>query len=194
MNNNELCKHPFDDLSIAQNIQVQIVKESDELQKIDSTLNTYIINNLRFNLIDKKNKLKSSINHLVKERDNHLNKSISSALDIFDNEVDNNTISYESLGYKALTSIASFVFSVPGFTSIHRKLFEGIFKFAGKIRNYDITKKEWVLRGDTVLYVNSEDLRRALEYDLEQEKDFSYKGLSMNDVVAHIAKFVSGIW
>jgi len=45
-----------------------------------------------------------------------------------------------------------------------------------------------------VLYVNSEDLRRALEYDLEQEKNFSYKGLSMDDVMAHIAKFVSGIW
>ncbi|WP_294472887.1 Fic family protein [uncultured Bacteroides sp.] len=88
----------------------------------------------------------------------------------------------------------SFAFSVAGFTSIHRRLFEGIFKFAGKIRNYDITKKEWVLRGDTVLYVNSEDLRRALEYDLEQEKDFSYKGLSMDDVASHIAKFVSGIW
>ena len=88
----------------------------------------------------------------------------------------------------------SFAFSVAGFTSIHRRLFESIFKFAGKIRDYDITKKEWVLRGDTVLYVNSEDLRRALEYDLEQEKNFSYKGLSMDDVVAHIAKFVSGIW
>ena len=88
----------------------------------------------------------------------------------------------------------SFAFSVAGFTSVHRRLFEGIFKFAGKIRSYDITKKEWVLRGDTVLYVNSEDLRRALEYDLEQEKNFSYKGLSMDDVVAHIAKFVSSIW
>ncbi len=88
----------------------------------------------------------------------------------------------------------SFAFSVAGFTSIHRRLFEGIFKFAGKIRDYDITKNEWVLRGDTVLYVNSEDLRLALEYDLEQEKNFSYKGLSMDEVVAHIAKFVSGIW
>ena len=88
----------------------------------------------------------------------------------------------------------SFAFSVAGFTSIHHRLFEEIFKFAGKIRDYDITKKEWVLRGDTVLYVNSEDLRRALEYDLEQEKTFSYQGLSMDDVVVHIAKFVSGIW
>lgn len=87
----------------------------------------------------------------------------------------------------------SFAFSVTGFTSIHRRLFEGIFKFAGKIRNYDITKKEWVLRGDTVLYVNSEDLHKALEYDLNRKRT-SFKGLSMDDIVVHIAKFISGIW
>ena len=88
----------------------------------------------------------------------------------------------------------SFAFSVIGLTSIHRRLFEGVFKFAGKIRDYDITKKEWVLRGDTVLYVNSEDIRRALEYDLEQEKNFVYAGLTHDQMVEHIAKFVSGLW
>lgn len=88
----------------------------------------------------------------------------------------------------------SFAFSVVGITSIHRRLFEGVFKFAGKIRDYDITKKEWVLRGDTVLYVNSEDIRRALEYDLEQEKNFVYAGLTHDQMVEHISKFVSGLW
>lgn len=88
----------------------------------------------------------------------------------------------------------SFSFSITGLLSIHRRLFEGVFQFAGQIRDYDITKKEWVLRGDTVLYVNSEDLRMTLEYDLQQEKDFSYKGMSMDMVVSHIAKFVSGLW
>lgn len=91
MDNNELYKHLSDELSIAQKFQDQVVQVSEELQKRQYT-DTYIINNLRFNLIDKKNKLESSINHLVEERDNHLNKSLSSALDIFDNEVDNNTI------------------------------------------------------------------------------------------------------
>lgn len=88
----------------------------------------------------------------------------------------------------------SFAYSVTGFTSIHRRLFEGVFKFAGKIRDYDITKKEWILRGDTVLYVNAEDLHRAIEYDLEQEKNFSYKGLSWDEIAEHIAKFVSNLW
>lgn len=88
----------------------------------------------------------------------------------------------------------SFAFSVVGITSIHRRLFEGVFKFAGRIRDYDITKKEWVLRGDTVLYVHSEDIRRALEYDLEQERNFVYAGLAHGQMVEHIAKFVSGLW
>lgn len=88
----------------------------------------------------------------------------------------------------------SFAFSVVGITSIHRRLFEGVFKFAGRIRDYDITKKEWVLRGDTVLYVNSEDIKRALEYDLEQERKFVYAGLTQDQMVEHIARFVSGLW
>ncbi len=88
----------------------------------------------------------------------------------------------------------SFAFSVVGITSIHRRLFEGVFKFAGRIRNYDITKKEWVLGGDTVLYVNFEDIKRALEYDLEQERNFVYRGLTHDQIVEHIAKFFSGLW
>lgn len=88
----------------------------------------------------------------------------------------------------------SFAFTLAGFTAIHRRIFDGVFKFAGRIRDYNITKKEWVLRGDTVLYVSAEDLHRAIEYDLEQEKNFSYKGLSLDEVVEHIAKFVSNLW
>lgn len=85
-------------------------------------------------------------------------------------------------------------FSTAGYVSLHRRIFEGVFKHAGKIRDYDITKKEWVLNGDTVNYLNSEDLCRALEYDIEQEREFSYKGLSTDEMIAHITRFVSGIW
>lgn len=93
-----------------------------------------------------------------------------------------------------ILSETSFAFSLVGLTSIHRRIFDGIFKFAGRIRDYDITKKEWVLHGNTVLYVNAEDIRRAIEYDLGQERDFDYHGLSIGEVVNHIAKFVSGLW
>jgi len=85
-------------------------------------------------------------------------------------------------------------FSTQGYISLHRRIFEGVFKHAGKIRDYDITKKEWVLNGDTVNYLNNEDLWRALNYDIEQERQFSYKGLSTDEMIAHITRFVSGLW
>lgn len=88
----------------------------------------------------------------------------------------------------------SFTFSGAGVMSIHRAIFEGVFKHAGTLRTYDITKKEWVLRGDTVMYGRWQDLRMALDYDIEQEKQFDYTGLSMGEIVEHIAKFISGIW
>lgn len=81
-----------------------------------------------------------------------------------------------------------------GFIALHRQLFEGVFKFAGKLRNYNITKNEWVLRGDTVSYLNYEDLRAALDYDISAERDFNYHTLDINGVVSHIARFVSGLW
>lgn len=85
-------------------------------------------------------------------------------------------------------------FSTKGYVSLHRRIFEGVFKHAGRIRDYDITKKEWVLEYDTVHYLNWEDLRRALDYDIEQERAFSYKGLSSDELVKHFTRFVSGIW
>ena len=75
-----------------------------------------------------------------------------------------------------------------------RRIFEGIFKFAGQIRDYNITKKEWVLRGDTVLYVSAPDIRKAIEYDLEQERQFDYSKVDPNGLVNHISQFVSGLW
>ena len=67
-------------------------------------------------------------------------------------------------------------------------------KHAGELRTYDITKKEWVLEGDTVLYLNWEDLRRAIDYDLEQERSYSYKGKSQEEMISHLTQFVSGLW
>ena len=85
-------------------------------------------------------------------------------------------------------------FSAQGLIALHRRIFEGVFKHAGKVRTYNITKKEWVLKGDTVRYLNWEDLNRALNFDIEQEKNFSYKGISSDSLIAHVTKFVSGLW
>lgn len=99
-----------------------------------------------------------------------------------------------SKNIKRILSVKTCDFSTNGYISLHRRIFEGVMKHAGEIRKYDITKREWVLEGDTVSYLNWEDLRRAVDYDIQQERDFSYKGISNDELVAHVAKFVSGLW
>ena len=93
-----------------------------------------------------------------------------------------------------ILSETAFSFSPNEYISIHRKLFQGIYKHAGKIRDYNITKKEWVLDGATVMYGSASELRATLEYDFSKEKDFSYKGLSMDEIIHHLAVFISGLW
>lgn len=91
-------------------------------------------------------------------------------------------------------SETAFSFLPNEYISIHRKLFQGIYKHAGKIRDYNITKKEWVLDGATVIYGSASELRATLEYDFSVERDFSYKGLSMDEIIHHLALFVSRLW
>ena len=93
-----------------------------------------------------------------------------------------------------ILSESAFSFSPNEYISIHRKLFQGIYNHAGKIRDYNITKREWVLDGATVMYGSASELRATFEYDFSQEKDFSYKGLSMDEIIHHLAVFISRLW
>lgn len=88
----------------------------------------------------------------------------------------------------------SFTFSPTQYISIHRELFMGIYPHAGKIRDYNISKKEWVLDGDTVSYGNASDLMEILEYDFSQERNFRFNGLTMEETIRHLAQFISRIW
>ena len=93
-----------------------------------------------------------------------------------------------------ILSETAFSFSPNEYISIHRKLFQGIYEHAGKIRDYNITKKEWILDGETVMYGSASELRATLEYDFSREKDFSYRGLSMDEIIHHLAVFISRLW
>ncbi|MBU3658912.1 MAG: HTH domain-containing protein [Flavobacteriales bacterium] len=93
-----------------------------------------------------------------------------------------------------MLSEQTFTFSPAEYLTIHRRLFTGIYNFAGKIRDYNITKKEWVLNGETVLYASADSLIATLEYDFELERKFSYKGLSEHEIIEHIAHFISNLW
>ncbi len=93
-----------------------------------------------------------------------------------------------------ILSESSFSFTPLEYLSIHRRLFTGIYDHAGKIRDYNITKKEWVLNGETVIYGSASELWATLEYDFDQERHFDYKNLSMDEIIHHLARFISNLW
>ena len=94
----------------------------------------------------------------------------------------------------AILSEPAFSFTPNEYIAIHRRLFQGIYSHAGKIRDYNITKKEWVLDGATVTYGSALELKATLEYDLSQERNFDYRGISMDEIIRHLAVFVSRLW
>lgn len=88
----------------------------------------------------------------------------------------------------------AFNFSPTEMLNIHKRLFIGIYESAGKYRDYNFTKKEWILNDDTVTYSSYETLKETIEYDFEQEKNFSYKDLSLDESISHLSRFISNIW
>lgn len=87
-----------------------------------------------------------------------------------------------------------FVLSSGQFLAIHKRLFEGIYEKAGEFRTYNISKKEWVLDGNSITYGDYHDLEVTLEYDLEVERRYDYKGKSMDEIILHLASFVANLW
>ena len=93
-----------------------------------------------------------------------------------------------------LLSEKTFNFSPTQLTSIHRRLFDGIYKLAGRIRDYNITKKEWVLNGATIYYADYTTISETLEYDMRVEREFSYAGLPVDEAIRHLVRFCANLW
>ncbi len=100
-----------------------------------------------------------------------------------------------SVNIAKILSEPSFAFSLVGLTSIHRRIFDGVFKFAGQLRKVELSKKEWVLGGNaSVSYQPAIDLREAIEYDLSREKEFDYSNRPMTEIIKHLSQFVADLW
>ena len=95
---------------------------------------------------------------------------------------------------KMVINSPTFTFSPAYYLGLHKQIFDGVFKFAGQIRDVELTKREWVLNGETVQYAPSCMIEDTLAYNFEQERNFKYKGLSEDRFVEHFTSFISGIW
>ena len=88
----------------------------------------------------------------------------------------------------------TFNFTPAYYIHIHGKIFEGVFKFAGKVRTYNITKKEWVLNGDTAYYSDWEMIKQTLDYDFSQEANVDYNTFLSEEAVKHFTRFIANLW
>ena len=93
-----------------------------------------------------------------------------------------------------ILSEKAFSFTPNEYISIHKKLFAGIYGHAGKLRDYNITKKEWVLKGDTVTYASHNVVQDALDYTFLIERNLSYPTLVDVKTISHLAEFTSDVW
>ena len=109
-------------------------------------------------------------------------------------ESENEEADKVSVRIAEILSEKAFNFAPTELLNIHKRLFSGIFDGAGMYRNYNFTKKEWILNGDTVTYASFETIKPTLEYDFEQERNFSYKGLGIDESIKHLCRFTSNIW
>jgi len=99
-----------------------------------------------------------------------------------------------SVRIASLLTEKAFSFTPKEYVAIHRKLFTGIYPHAGHLRDYNITKKEWVLDGDSIIYGSATELEATLDYDFSQERAFSYRNLPVNAMIKHLAEFVARLW
>lgn len=113
-----------------------------------------------------------------------------------DNERNSKEADIVSVRIREILAEKSFTFNPNLLLSIHRRLFSGVFDkvIAGNYRTYNISKKEWVLDGDSVFYTDADMIEQTLEYDFKMEKNYNYSKIPKGDAVNHIAHFVSGIW
>ena len=51
------------------------------------------------------------------------------------------------------------------------------------IRQNNISKREWVLDGDTVIYSEYHMIRQTLDYDFSHEQDTDYPSMSANEAI-----------
>ena len=99
-----------------------------------------------------------------------------------------------SIRIAQIISEDTFSFTVGQLISIHKRLFEGVYSHAGKLRGFNFTKQEWVLDGASVWYGDYRELETTLAYDFKTEKSFSYAHLSMDEIVEHLSVFISNLW
>lgn len=92
-----------------------------------------------------------------------------------------------------------FSFSYAVLKNIHKRLFNGVFKGElnkgiGEFRTRDISKKEPILNGDSVVYAHYRDIESCLAVIFKEQKAKNLSKMSFDEVIVNLADFTSNLW
>lgn len=98
-----------------------------------------------------------------------------------------------------LSSKGSFRLIPDNFALYHGILFKNVFnqleeKYVGRFRDYNISKKEPILNGESVIYSDYREIKNTLDYDMKTEQSIKYNKLSKSEIIDNITSFTSRIW
>lgn len=161
------------------------------LQAVDNlTPSKYMVKLAEENILGKKsyNKVKDEINEYynVENKEGSLNKKEEEADKV-------------SLQIMKILNDKAFSFNYLTLKNYHKRLFQNIdigiaTKFIGEFRDYNITKKEDILRGETVQYADFSMIEASLKFDFEEESKQKYTIMSDDEKINRLCTFVSNIW
>ena len=186
------------------NIQYEIIKEYDTpvekrienwevgigLNEVDGlTPSSYLIQLTKESIEGKK-----TFDEIEKDLKNYYSKQDKNSINYSEMECD-----LVSTRIAKLLEDRAFVFSPIQLKSIHRKLFSELMlderdNSIGEYRKYNISKKEPVLNGDTVIYGEYTTIDEFLKYDFENESSKNYSEMSLDKQIKSLARFTSAIW
>ncbi len=82
--------------------------------------------------------------------------------------------------------------TLEAFKEIHERLFRKTHENAGEFRRYNISKREWVLSGDTVKYGDCINIKSELEKCFTKAKKCSQ--MNQTEMVKYLSELTSSIW
>ena len=137
---------------------------------------------------------RKTFDEIEKELKNYYNKQSKDSINYSEMECD-----LVSTRIAKMLEDRTFVFSPIQLKSIHRKLFSELLlderdNSIGEYRRYNISKKEPILNGDTVIYGEYTTIDEFLKYDFENESGKNYAEMSLEKQIKNLIKFTSVIW
>lgn len=87
-----------------------------------------------------------------------------------------------------------FRFHPDHYLEIHRRLFQDIHRNPGGIRSHNLSKNEWILNGESVVYGEADAIPGTLVLDFERGKEFFRAKQPVAQSIPHITRFIADIW